>query len=300
MKKRRSSRAQISVRSSPWRNKQQVSLDGSSSAEDRFQKQWRIEQPLEVRAGIFELGILSRMRIQRLDLATDFSGQFANFLIMLMLHCSSNPFDDKSAEESWIQAEQSNQERHRQETLRVRWLEETNPSRRPLHKCFVTISTLTGISALNMGLGQLIGILVQTTSPIQYILRIYVIALCCLVVLVEREWTLFARESKILHNWVTRGLCYGFIGLLGLEQNDVARHQGGKQNERWVNFNAIERYVSAVAWIMVACGVFYFAMGICCLQLVYNRLRRDYQERCHRAPEIKRAANTYGLGSETV
>ena len=208
--------------------------------------------------------------------------------------------EDKSAEESWSKAEQAILERHRQESLRVRWLEDTNPSRRPLHRCFVLISTLTGISALNMGLGQLIGILVQTTSPIQYALRIYVIALCCLVVLVEKEWTLFARESKILHNWVTRGLCYGFIGLLGLEENDVARHQSGKQNDVWADFNAIERYVSVVAWIMVACGVFYCAMGICCLQLVYNRLRRDYQERCQRAPEIKRTANVYGIGSETV
>lgn len=145
-----------------------------------------------------------------------------------------------------------------------------------------------------MGVGQLVGVLVQRTGPIQYILRIYVIALCCLVVLVEKEWT----ESKILHNWVTRGLCYGFIGLLGLEENDREHHQSG--NEGWAEFNAMERYVSVVAWIMVACGVLYFGMGIFCLQLVYNKLRRDYKERCQRAPDIQRAGETFGVGADRV
>ena len=216
--------------------------------------------------------------------------------------------DDKTAEESWSQAEEATTERQRQATLRAQWQEETHPSRRPLHQWFMLIRTLTGIAALNMGLGQLVGILVQTTSgPIQYVLRIYVIALCGLVVLVEKEWTAYARESKILHIWVTRGLCYGFIGLLGLEENDMAHQQTGgstgtgtDHNEAWAYFHPIERYVSAVAWIMVACGVLYFGMGICCLQLVYNRLNRDYQERCQRASEILRAAETYGVGSETI
>jgi len=192
-------------------------------------------------------------------------------------------------EESWSKAEVEFSEQQRQEQLRARWREETNPSRRPLHKFFVLINVLTGLAALNMGVGQLIGIMVQSTGPIQYILRIYVIALCFLVILVEKEWTKFARESIILHNWITRGFCYAFIGLLGLEENDTAKQNGSE----WASFSPTEKYVSAVAWVMVACGTLYFGMGVCCLQLVYNKLRRDYQERCQRAPEIQRAAQTY-------
>ena len=156
------------------------------------------------------------------------------------------------------------------------------------------ISMCTGLSALSMGVGQLVGLTVaSSTDTIQYVLRLYVVALCSLVILVELEWTAFARESMILHNWITRGLVYGFIGLLGLEQND--RAAWNRRGDSWSGLNPAERYVSVVAWIMVACGVVYFGMGVCCLQLVYSRLRKDYQERRKRAPDIQRAAETYGL-----
>jgi len=195
-------------------------------------------------------------------------------------------------EESW----ENFSERQQKEELRARFREETNPSRSALHKFFALISVCTGLSAFNMGVGQLVGLMVaHSTDSIQYFLRMYVIALCLLVILIEKEWTSFARDSMILHNWITRGLVYGFIGLLGLEENDRAAWNRGSS---WSDFNLAERYVSAVAWVMVGFGFVYFGMGICCLQLVYNRLRKDYQERRKRAPDIQRAAETYGVGAD--
>jgi hypothetical protein len=145
-----------------------------------------------------------------------------------------------------------------------------------------------------MGVGQLLGIFIQNVRPTQYVLRLYVVALCLLVILTEMEWPKFVRESRILGLWITRGLFYAFIGVLGLEENETA----DSRNEDSANFDVLQNYVKAVAWIMVLVGAFYFCMGVLCVQIYYNRLRRDYQERLGRASEIRRTSQNCGTSGE--
>jgi hypothetical protein len=197
---------------------------------------------------------------------------------------------DQRAEEEWSKAEQDIAERQRQEDFRAQLQEEQYPTRRLIHRFFVLVSIITGLAAFFMGIGQLIGILFQSTGPIQYILRIYVCVLCSLAILIELEWTKFARESLIFSVWITRGIFICFIGLLGLEENDTST----KKNSSFRHFNASETYLKSVAWIMIACGALYFFMGICCLQLVYKRARNDYQERLSRASTARRHPLTSG------
>jgi hypothetical protein len=55
------------------------------------------------------------------------------------------------------------------------------------------------------------------------------------------------------------------------------------------------QYTSAIAYMMIGVGVFYALLGIFCGQIVLKGLRDDYQERCGKAKETKRVADTYGL-----
>ena len=134
-----------------------------------------------------------------------------------------------------------------------------------------------------MGIGQFAGMIYLQESGIQWVLRIYVILLCFLAVLVELEWTKFARESAILKFWITRGLFYCFVGVLGLEQNAT---------EEGIKFNGVDAFgqvSNIVAWMMIGVGLVYSTMGLCCLQFYYNRLRANYEERLGRAEVVREA-----------
>jgi hypothetical protein len=163
--------------------------------------------------------------------------------------------------------------------------EELHPSRRLLHKFFILVSIITGVAAFNMAIGQVIGIAFEAVGPIQYVLRFYVVLLCLLVIMNELNWTSFTRESRILRFWVTRGMFYSFIGLLGLEENDMS-----SINSESSQLSAAAGFVKAVAWIMIGCGGLYFVMGVCCLQLVYNRLCSKFEERKMRAQILRESA----------
>lgn len=163
-----------------------------------------------------------------------------------------------------------------------------HPTRRPIHKLFILISAVTGLSALCMLIGQFLGLQIQESGPVQYVVRLYVIALCILAILVELEWPKFARE--LLNNWIFRGLCYTFIGVLGLEENDTST----SKNAEGKGFDISKTFTQVVAWLMIVCGALYTFMGLFCLHIVYNRVRNDYRERLERAPAIRRAAQTYG------
>jgi hypothetical protein len=213
---------------------------------------------------------------------------------VLLTHSSGD--DDSHAIDTWSKKEQDTALQERNEELRAQYEEEVHPSRRWLHKFFVLVSTVSGIAAFSMCLGQLIGIAFQQVGPIQYVLRVYVIILCLLVILNELEWTKYTRESKIMRIWITRGMFYSFIGVLGLEENDTSSIKN--TNEQGYNFSL--QFVKAVAWVMVSCGALYFFMGMFCMQIVYNSMRADYEQRLSRGADVQRAAQTHSELSGNV
>jgi hypothetical protein len=204
--------------------------------------------------------------------------------------------DDQHAESSWTRQEEANA----QETLRERLIEEEAgeddndeelyPSRRWIHRALIAVSVLTGVAAIGMIAGQAIGYFFQVGGLIQYFLRFYVVLLSLIVVLNELEWTTFVRESGVLKHWVSRGLLYGFIGLLGLEQMDTS----SSRNEDRQAFKASMTFLEGVAWVMVGCGILYFVMGACCLHIILGRLRSDYQERMQRARILREHSDRRG------
>jgi hypothetical protein len=196
---------------------------------------------------------------------------------------------DEQALKQWSSIEKEASQRQRNESLQAQYEEDTNPSRRSFHKFIALMSFVAMCAALNMVMGQFVGYFFHEEGPIQYILRLYVIALCFLAILVELEWTKFARESAILRYWITRGLFYCFLGVIGLEQNDT---EGGK-NSDMRGFNVSGAYISMAALIMTGVGAAYSLMGLCCLQIYYNRLRSDYEARLRRADEFRETTERY-------
>lgn len=160
------------------------------------------------------------------------------------------------------------------------------PTRHLLHKLFIVVSVLTALVAMWMGTGQILGIAVYENGPVDYVLRGYVILLCLIVILVELEWPAFARESAVLHNWVSRGLLYVFIGVIGMQENETAV----LKNEEYHSYEVMTDIIKAVAWNMAGCGLLYFVMGLLCLQLLLHRMRKDYQARLELSKEQKKQA----------
>jgi hypothetical protein len=187
-------------------------------------------------------------------------------------------------EASWNQAEEEIRQQQLREQVAEQIHEQQHPSRRLLHKMIVLLSIITCVAAALMLVGQIMGLFIfRSYGPIQYVLHFYVFLLCIMVVLVECELTPIGRQSFIFSYWLTRGLSYSFIGVLGLEENDTAD---------WTNpSDLIENFVKIVAWVMIGIGTIYFVLGLFCIQIIYTKERKDYVERCTLAKQLRNSRN---------
>uniref|UniRef100_A0A7S2RLA0 Uncharacterized protein n=1 Tax=Eucampia antarctica TaxID=49252 RepID=A0A7S2RLA0_9STRA len=132
---------------------------------------------------------------------------------------------------------------------------------------------IVGLSSLLMFIAQLVGLFLQATTTIQYIMHVYVILLCILAMLTELEWTSIVTDSKVLNNWITRGMFYAFIGTIGLMQDEA---EPVRNNDKLGGRDADVMFTYAIAYFMIACGILYFCMGVLCLQLLTLKFRETH------------------------
>ena len=156
------------------------------------------------------------------------------------------------------------------------------PARRAFHKFFILVAILASLSALCMAAGQILGIFIYENGPVQHALRGYVLILCVLVILIEIEWPTAIHETFLFRNWISRGLLYVFIGVIGMQESDTSEIV---ESDKMETYETIADIVVAVAWNMIGLGCLYLLMGMLCLQYALNRLRNDYQARLARAKE---------------
>jgi len=154
-----------------------------------------------------------------------------------------------------------------------------------VHRMFDYISYGTCGVALLMIVAQLIGIYFFYMSPVQAVMRCYVIVMCVVVIMNELDLTQFIRESAILRVWITRGLIYAFIGVLGLEENET---EDPEKNSSSLWRDAAFQYFEIAAFIMVANGLLYYAMGCMCIQIVKTRAVQDYETKCADLKQTKK------------
>jgi hypothetical protein len=170
-----------------------------------------------------------------------------------------------------------------------------------LHKVFLLIRILTGLTGCNNIIAQLVALSFHGNMPMEVLLRCYTIGLCVLVILIEAEHqkTKLVKESLILQNWVSRGVFYNFLGVLGVVQYDIGtdnyyNRNNNNNNNQYNNNNkyytvriptledAGECYIWFNSWVMFAMGVVYIVMGILCLEAKLQQLRQDYQAQIKR------------------
>jgi len=163
---------------------------------------------------------------------------------------------------------------------------EFNPSRRFVHKIFVSYNAFAGICAGLLGLGQILGMAIEdlpdeVNEAVRYSLSVYLIIMCGLAVLTELEWFSFIIKSKLLTNWVSRGLVYIFMALLSIDQATLSETTSQRELHFIIN----------VSYAFTAVGVGYFGMGCLCMQLWLNKLREDHQIRLKGSNLKKKDAN---------
>lgn len=203
--------------------------------------------------------------------------------------CLRSTIEDLEAEAQWDKAEEEmgspkwEEEEEPQTTKtetkakadsRKNKEKDMTPKRHLIHKCGYAVSLLVTFAAFCMAVAQIVSIIFADVGVVQIVLRLYVILACSLVILTELELTKFARESYILHQWITRGLLYNFIGVIGLEEletSEIVSNIGG--------VNPAQIYIKIISWVMVVVGCFYFLMGVFCIQSRYENQRTDYAER---------------------
>lgn len=143
------------------------------------------------------------------------------------------------------------------------------------HRFFIAVSTASGVSAALLAIGLVAGLVLQEMDDfLQYILRLYIIGFCVLIIMNELRWTTFTRESRLLSNWVSRGILYSFVGLTAVEQNKVS---SARSSMSFAVFGLM--YIESLGWSMFAIGVVFFIMGVTCMKSVLGTIRTKQAEK---------------------
>ena len=145
------------------------------------------------------------------------------------------------------------------------------PKRSILHRFTNFIRFIVIIAAILMGAGEILDMTVETSDPIQMVLSIYLLALCLLIILNELEWLKIVVNNALLTNWITRGLFYAFVGVIGLEEYFA--------NEDKILVDVQKVYIQTVAWGMIGSGATYSIMGLLCFQRCHHNARENYDNR---------------------
>ena len=189
-----------------------------------------------------------------------------------------------------------------------------------IHKLFDGMSLIACFTAINNIVGQAVALWFEGNKPMEVVLRLYIIGLCTLAILVEMESTSFITNSAILMNWISRGLFYMFIGVLGENLYDIgydnynrrynnnaaryASHYNSPYSNNYGSNNyynsyvprmptgedVAEWYVWGVAWVMVGVGGLYLVLGLLGFRQKYVREIANHEARTHKIKNHKNSS----------
>ncbi len=110
------------------------------------------------------------------------------------------------------------------------------------------------------------GIPEEVNVIVRYSLSLYLIVMCGLAVLNELEWFSFIIYSRLLTNWVSRGLFYIFMALFSFDQASISRTSNKQELE----------FIKVVSYFFGSIGVGYVIMGAFCCQSRLNSFRDEH------------------------
>jgi len=146
------------------------------------------------------------------------------------------------------------------------------------NKIFDFISAVSIGCQVCMLIGQIIPALYFHIDPLQILLRIYVGFFCLFCIGLEAEWIL--KDTKMSH-FISRGILYSFIGLVGVEQSvairvDMILHLDHAAS---VAIQSAVLFIHIASWAETTIGYFYFVMGIFCMKAMRDQVRMKKIER---------------------
>jgi len=157
-----------------------------------------------------------------------------------------------------------------------------------LHLFFDCVSSVTALSALCMGLSQVLPMFFVDEGeigPVQMALRVYMTLFCVGVIVAELECLLINR-MPLLHSWLVRGIVYSFLGIVGMEESVAVKFDLNNDDDSSVPTTReghASLFIKLSSYAMTALGVLYFLMGCLCMRRLRDNCRTKYNERIKKA-----------------
>jgi hypothetical protein len=138
------------------------------------------------------------------------------------------------------------------------------------------------ISCLGVLVTQILPLLFVSANHLgflQSVLRIYVSLFSITFILVELRVPLgFLTKAHLLQTYFSRGLLYTFLGVVGMEEaysgriEESINHVTDEFHVSWAPL-----FMQISSWLVFAVGCIYMIFGMCCLQILRDKLHQDYQ-----------------------
>ena len=165
------------------------------------------------------------------------------------------------------------------------------PKRSCCHKIFILLNVVAVTACLCMGLSQVLPlILFWRPALVEVVLRSYLAFFCILFIIGEIEAPVpFIRSSESLHNFITKGVLFIFLAVVGLEQSLVSSTQIRKDVDKMLKPYGEDVaegagqvaivFIEVSSWFMLGVGILYVVLGLLCMKGLRDRCRVNYAQR---------------------
>jgi hypothetical protein len=115
-------------------------------------------------------------------------------------------------------------------------------------------------------------------------LRAYISLFCILFAVNETEalpccgWI---RSNALLERFFSRGFLYSFMGLIAVQESDserIASIVTSQDNHQMFHVQWVAIFMQLSSWFMLAIGVVYMLMGVCCMKRLRDGMKLNEKE----------------------
>lgn len=152
------------------------------------------------------------------------------------------------------------------------------PPQNPCLWCFHLLEGITVVSSLCLVISQILPLFMFSLGQIGVLnlaLKVYISLFCIMCMANEVEVPILKRFG-LLQTYPGRGFFYSFMGLICVEEayservKDMVAHQLDTFHVGWAAI-----FMQITSWLMLAVGVLYMLLGLCCMKRVKDRMNEN-------------------------
>jgi hypothetical protein len=140
---------------------------------------------------------------------------------------------------------------------------------------------ITSLCLLATQILPLFFLTMKQIGVLEMVQKVYVTLFCLLFLLVECDVPVaFLKDASFLQTYFSRGFLYSFLGLSCLEEayseriKDMLVHSKDQFHVSWISL-----FMQVSSWMMLALGILYMLLGMCCLKLLRDKLKDQDKEK---------------------